>query len=157
MQEEDSIKRCITTTTSWGWPVSIRCPKSLFASLLQAKGDHESLGQHWYKNFLTRHPDLKTAWFRSLDQSRKEARAYSTLQNRFKLYRETCVTFGISDKDQYNMDEKGFMKCIGDDVKVLVPVTDEEVFSIQAGNKEWVFVIECSGTNNYFLPAFVIF
>jgi hypothetical protein len=40
-------------------------------------------------------------------------------------YRETCVTFGISDDDQYNMDEKGFMKGIGDDVKVLVPVTEE--------------------------------
>ena len=40
------------------------------------------------------------------------------------------------------MDEKRFMKGIGDDVKVLVPVTEEEVFSIQPGNKEWVPVIE---------------
>jgi hypothetical protein len=40
------------------------------------------------------------------------------------------TTFGISDEDQYNMDEKGFAKGIGDDVKVLVPVIDEEVFSI---------------------------
>jgi hypothetical protein len=116
--------------TSWGWPVSIRYLKSLFAGLLQAKGDHKLFGQHWYENFLTRHPDLKTAWFRSLDQSRKEATAYSTLQSWFKLYPETCVTFGISDEDQYNMDEKGFIKGIGDDVKVLVPVTEEEVFSI---------------------------
>jgi hypothetical protein len=79
---------------------------------------------------------------------------YPTLQDWFKLYRETCATFGISDEDQYNMDEKGFMKGIGDDVKVLVPVTEEEVFSIQPGNKEWVSVIECIGTNGYSLPAF---
>jgi hypothetical protein len=55
------------------------------------------------------------------------------------------------------MDEKGFMKGIGDDSKVLVPVTEEEVFSIQPGNREWVSVIECISTNGYSLPAFVIF
>ena len=55
------------------------------------------------------------------------------------------------------MDEKGFMKGIGDDVKVLMPVTEEEVFSIQPGNKEWVSVIESIGTNGYTPPAFVIF
>jgi hypothetical protein len=157
VQEEDSIKRCIHTMTSWGWPVSIKYLKSLTIGLLQARGDYEPLGQHWYKNFLARHPDLKTAWSRSLDQSRKDATDYTILQDWFKLYRETCATFGISDEDQYNMDEKGFMKGIGDDVKVLVPITEEEVFSIQPGNREWVSVIECIGTNGYFLPAFVIF
>jgi hypothetical protein len=136
VQEEDSIKRCITTMTSWGWPVSIRYLKSLAVGLLQAKGDHEPLGQHWYKNFLTRYPDLKTAWSRSLDQSRKNTMDYPTLQDWSKLYRETCVTFGISDEDQYNIDKKGFMKGIGDDIKVLMPVTEEEVFSMQLGNKE---------------------
>jgi hypothetical protein len=55
------------------------------------------------------------------------------------------------------MDEKGFMKGIGDDSKVLVPVTEEEVFSIQPGNREWVSVIKCISTNGYSLPAFIIF
>lgn len=32
----------------------------------------------------------------------------------------------ISDDDQNNMDEKGFIK---DDVKVLIPAIEEEVFS----------------------------
>ena len=41
-----------------------------------------------------------------------------------------------SDEDRYNMDEKGLMKGIGDDAKVLVPVTEEGVFSIQPGNRE---------------------
>jgi hypothetical protein len=47
--------------TSWGWPVSIKYLKSLAVGLLQAKGDYEPLGQHWYKNFLARHPDFKAA------------------------------------------------------------------------------------------------
>jgi len=74
-----------------------------------------------------------------------------------KLYKETCAAFGISDEDQYNMDEKGFMKGIGDDAKVIIPVTEEEVFSVQPGNREWVSVIECIGITGYALPAFVIF
>ena len=112
MQDEESIKRCITTMTSWGWPVSIRYLKSLTIGLLQAKGDHEPLGQNWYKRFLARHRDLKAAWSRSLDQSRKDATDYTILQDWFNLYQQTCTTFGISDDDQYNMDEKSFAKGI---------------------------------------------
>jgi len=55
------------------------------------------------------------------------------------------------------MDEKGFMKGIGDDAKVIIPVSEEEAFSIQLGNRELVSVIECIGTNGYSLPTFVIF
>jgi len=135
VQEEESIKRCITTMASWGWPVSIRYLKSLAIGLLQDKGDNEPLGQNWYKRFLARHPDLMTKWSRSLDQSRKDATDHTTLQHWFQLYQETCAKYGIADDDQYNMDEKGFMKGIGDDVKVLIPVTEEEVFSIQPGNR----------------------
>jgi hypothetical protein len=49
------------------------------------------------------------------------------------------------------------MKGIGDAIKVLIPVIEEEAFSIQPGNKEWVSVIECIGINGFFLPAFIIF
>jgi hypothetical protein len=84
-QEEESIKRCITTMTAWGWPASIKYLKSLATDLLKAKGDHNPLGQHWYKNFLVRHPDLKAAWSRNLDQSRKDTTDYTILQDWFKL------------------------------------------------------------------------
>ena len=80
VQEQDSVKRCILTMASWGWPVSIKYLQSLTIGLLRAKGDHEPLGQHWYKNFLARHSDLKAAWSRSLDQSRKDATDYTILQ-----------------------------------------------------------------------------
>ena len=49
------------------------------------------------------------------------------------------------------------MKGIGDAIKVLIPVIEEEAFSIQPGNKEWVSVIECIGVNGYVPPAFIIF
>jgi hypothetical protein len=36
VQEEESIKRCITTMTAWGWPASIKYLKSLATDLLKA-------------------------------------------------------------------------------------------------------------------------
>jgi hypothetical protein len=36
------------------------------------------------------------------------------------------------------MDEKGFMKGIGDDSKIIISVTEDEAWSIQPGNREWV-------------------
>jgi hypothetical protein len=140
--------------TSWGWPAGIRYLQSPVMGLLQVKGDHKPLGQHWYKNSLARHPDFRTAWSRTLDQSRKDTTDYTTLQAWFKLYQETCVSFGILDDDQYNMDKKGFMKSVGDDSKVLILITEEGVFSIQPDNRERVSVIECISTNGHFLPTF---
>jgi DDE superfamily endonuclease len=55
------------------------------------------------------------------------------------------------------MDEKGFMKGVGDGSKVIIPSSEMEAFSVQLGNREWVSVIECIGTNGYYLPGFVIF
>ncbi|KIX02133.1 uncharacterized protein Z518_08072 [Rhinocladiella mackenziei CBS 650.93] len=93
---------------SEAWPINIRYLKSLAVDLLR-----------WYENFLTTHPDLKAVWSRSPGQS-------SLVQP----YKKTCTAFCISDDDQYNVEEKGFMRGIGDDAKVLVPVT-EEISSIQ--------------------------
>lgn len=157
VEEEDSIKRCLFTLTAWGWPATVRYLESLTTGLLQAKRDFEPLGQNWYKNFLARHPDLKAVWSRSLDQSRKDAVDHSVLQEWFKLYRETCATFGIPPEDRYNMDEKGFMKGIGDDAKVIISVGEQDAFSIQPGNREWVSVIKCIGVNGFSVPSFVIF
>jgi hypothetical protein len=52
------------------------------------------------------------------------------LQDWFKLYKDTCTTYDIPIDDQYNMDEKGFMKGIRDAIKVLIPVIEKEAFSI---------------------------
>lgn len=157
IHEEAAIEKCVITMTSWGWPMTIKYLESLARNLLIAKGDYQPLGQNWYKNFLARHPGLKTKWSRSLDQSRKDATDHNILQEWFKLYNEVCAIYGIANEDKYNMDEKGFSKGIGDNAKVLIPVTEEEAFSIQPGNREWVSVIECIGLNGYSLPPFVIF
>ncbi len=157
VEEEEAIKRCLCTLTAWGWPATIRYLKSLALGLLRAKGDQEPLGHNWYKNYLKRHLDLKATWSRTLDQARKDAVNHATLEQWFKLYEQTCIRYGISASDQYNMDEKGFMKGIGDDPKVIIPVNEEEAWSNQPGNREWVSIICCISANGYSLPSFFIF
>ena len=55
------------------------------------------------------------------------------------------------------MDEKGLMKGIGDNAKVLISRKQKMAFATQPGNREWVSIIECIGLNGYILPLFIIF
>jgi hypothetical protein len=156
-QEEDAIVKSIHTLTTWGWPMSIHWLESFTTSLLKKKGDDSPLGHNWYLRFLTRHPELRTKWSRCMDQQRKDASEYETVDKWFQLFQATCLQYGVCSEDIYNMDEKGFMKGIGEDAKVIIPRSEAQALSIQPGNKEWVTVIESIGTNGSIIPPFVIF
>jgi hypothetical protein len=156
-EEEDSIDRAVHQLFLWGWPISISGLETLARQLLDHKGDQEPLGKNWYLAFLARHPDLKTLWSRTLDQSRKDATNYETASKWFNLYQTIKALYDIDDDDTYNMDEKGCMRGIGENVKVLVPRSEAEAFSIQPGNREWVSIIECISATGYILPPLFIF
>ena len=157
-QEEDAIVRAIYTLTAWGWPMLIHWLESFTTALLQKKGDTDPLGHNWYLRFLDRHPNLRVKWSRCMDQKRKDASQQESIEKWFKLFEQTCIEKGICGDDIFNMDEKGFMKGIGEDAKVIVPRAEvESAVSIQPGNKEWVSVIESIGANGYLVPPFVIF
>ena len=156
-EEESAIERTIQQLFLWGWPMTIKGLEALARQLLDHKGDFQPLGKNWHDNFLARHPNFKKLWSRSIDQSRKDATNYETARKWFDLYKTTRLLYNIDDHDIYNMDEKGCMKGIGENIKVFVPRSELEVFSAQPGNREWVSIIECIGTSGYVLPPFVIF
>jgi hypothetical protein len=156
-EEEEAVVKAIYQLDVWGWPMTISAMENLATQLLLAKGDSNPLGKCWYSNFLARHPDLKTRRSRALDQSRKDALDHQTLEQWFNLYQTVRLMYGIVDDDVYNMDEKGCMKGIGDNQKVIVPRREGETFSTQPGNREWVSIIECISALGYLLPPFVIF
>jgi len=68
VHEEDALIQWIDTITAWGWPPRIEQLKTMAKHLMTAKGDLDPLGQHWYKNFLHRHPDFNTRYSRNLNQ-----------------------------------------------------------------------------------------
>ena len=157
VQEENSIKRTIQQMSAWGWPTTIRFLERLVTDLLQKKGDTKPLGQNWYRSYLARHPDLKLKPTISLDQARKDASDIETLEGWFNLYKDICAQYGILVEHQYNMDEKGFMRGAGLNSKVIIPVEEEDAWSIQPGDREWISVIEVIGTGGFIPPPFVIF
>lgn len=81
---------------------------------------------------------------------------HATLERWFE-FRTTLLLYNVAEDDIYNMDEKGCMKGIGDNTRVIVPRRDLEAQSTQPGNRDWVSIIECVSANNYLLPPFVIF
>ncbi|KAF2175170.1 hypothetical protein K469DRAFT_647378, partial [Zopfia rhizophila CBS 207.26] len=44
---------------AWEWPITISYLEGLVRDLLSKRGDTQPLGHNWYKNFLTRHPEIK--------------------------------------------------------------------------------------------------
>jgi DDE superfamily endonuclease/helix-turn-helix, Psq domain len=156
-EEEGAIERTILQMSVWGWPMTITSLEALARELLDKKGDFEPLGQNWHDRFLVRHPDLKKLRSRAMDQSRKDATDYETARQWFELFQTIRLLYDIDDVDIYNMDEKGCMKGVGENVKVLVSRSDAEAFSAQPGNREWVSIIECIGGTGYTLPPFIIF
>ena len=146
--EEESLVRTINRMYGWGWPMTIKATDRFAQDILYSRGDPVPLGQGWYSHFLKRHPDLKTSRSRSLDQARRDASDPDILQAWFSLFMATTFEYGIPQCDWYNMDEKGFMKGISDNVKVIISRNDKEAFMIQPGNRDWVSIVECISTTN---------
>lgn len=155
--EEEALVRTINRMYGWGWPMTISAVESFAEQMLRAKGDSKPLGTNWYQHFLKRHPDLRTSRSRALDQARRDASDPEVLQAWFSLFLATVTQYGIPQCDWYNMDEKGFMKGVGENVKVIISRHDKEAFVVQPGNRDWVTIIETISTTDYVLPPFVIF
>jgi DDE superfamily endonuclease len=141
----------------WGWPPRVKHLESMAKDILKSKGKPTELGQHWYKNFLNRHPELKARFARGLDQKRKDAEDPKTIQEWFDLYTATVAKYGVSADDRYNMDEKGIALGVGDKTKALVPQSQAQAFIAEPGNREWVSLIECISGSGFQLPPYIIF
>lgn len=103
---------------------------------LQTKGDTKKLGNNWYKHFLNRHLHIKLKKARGLNQQRKDNVNQQVITEWFQLYTLTLITYGITENDTYNINEKGVMKGIGDNAKVIISKAESQAFSNQPGNRE---------------------
>lgn len=79
------------------------------------------LGKNWVYNFLTRHEELEVHRSRTLDQTRKDALDKAILEQWFSLYETTLLKYGIAEDDIYSMNDKGCMKGVDDNARVIVP------------------------------------
>ncbi len=157
VQEKNALMQWIDTMTAWEWPSQIEQLKFMTKHLMTVKGDLNPLEQHWYKNFLHRHSDFKTQYSCNLNQNQKDVENLEIIQKWFNLYNFTQIQHGILKSNIYNMKEKRFTMSIADSFKVLVQCMKAQAFSVQTGNQDWVFLIECVLFNDTTLSLYFIF
>ena len=78
------------------------------ANRLLADRDVSPVGKHWARNFVKRHEELDTRFFRKYDYQRAKCEDPTIIYNWFMLVRNTIAKYGIHSDDIYNFDETGF-------------------------------------------------
>src|SRR6266480_1859128 len=155
--EEEVIRDWLLDLSSWGWPIRIERLRTMAIELLADKGDTADLGVHWTKQFIHRHPELKSKFVTGLDKERVEAQNRDIFCHWFELYKTTVEKYNIQPRNRYNMDEKGVMMGFIGKVRVIVSKHDKKIYMTQPGNREWVSLIECISLDGRLTRPWVIF
>lgn len=113
--------------------------------MLRERGDDTptTVGAHWVRNFVKRHPILYSRFSRGYDYQRAAYENPEIIQKWFNLVRNIISKYGITNNDIFNFDETGFAMGLTATAKVI---TRSEFIGrrsvLQSGNREWVTTIE---------------
>ena len=132
--------------------------QTLNAEELGAAGapDMSRVGCNWYKRFLARHPALRPAYSRALDNDRAMNNNPKTITEYFNVLKSIMEEFKIKPQNIYNMDEREFLiSVIKKSMRVLIAADEKAAFLRQLGNHENT-VIEAVGIFNQNIPPMVI-
>ncbi|KAI8649068.1 HTH CENPB-type domain-containing protein [Fusarium keratoplasticum] len=127
------------------------------ADQLLADRDAPPVGTNWASNFVRRHPDLKTRFFRKYDYQRAKCEDPTIIRNWFMLVANIIAKYGIRSEDIYNFDETGFlMGMIASGMVVTGSERRLKPKSVQPGNREWITVIQAINAEGWSIPPFII-
>ena len=154
--EEQIIIQFILDLDSRGFPPRLRGVKEMADQLL-ADRDASPVGVRWASNFVKRHPDLKTRFFRKYDYQRAKCEDPTIIRDWFRLVANTIAKYGIRSDDIYNVDETGFlMGMIASGMVVIGTERREKPKAVQPGNREWITVIQAINAEGWPIPPFII-
>ncbi|KAJ3534342.1 hypothetical protein NM208_g7577 [Fusarium decemcellulare] len=154
--EEQILIHFILDLDSRGFPPRLRGVKDMADQLL-ADRDAPPVGQRWAHNFVKRHPDLKTRFFRKYDYQRAKCEDPAIIRNWFTLVANTISKYGIRSDDIYNFDETGFlMGMIASGMVVTGAERRSKPKSVQPGNREWITVIQAINAEGWAIQPFII-
>ncbi|KAM6509943.1 hypothetical protein FALCPG4_19040 [Fusarium falciforme] len=154
--EEQIIIQFILDLDSRGFPPRLRGVEEM-ANRLLADRDASPVGKRWASNFVKRHPDLKTRFFRKYDYQRAKCEDPTLIRDWFTLVANTIAKYGIALADIYNFDETGFMMGV---IASGMVVTGAERRGnpklVQPGNREWVTVIQAINAEGWAIQPFIV-
>jgi hypothetical protein len=118
----------------------------------------QEVGQKWNRNFVNRHPQLKTVYNRKYDYQRAECEDADLIRAWFQLVHDTIEKYGVPEEDIYNFDETGFQMGVISTSKVVTSSeTRGRARTTQPGNREWVTAICAISATGQTIPPFIIF
>jgi hypothetical protein len=85
------------------------CGVEDMANRLLADRDAPPVGKRWASNFVKRHKELETRFFRRYDYQRAKCEDPTIIRDWFRLVENTIAKYSIRLDDIYNFDETGFM------------------------------------------------
>ncbi|KAM6508252.1 hypothetical protein FALCPG4_18988 [Fusarium falciforme] len=127
------------------------------ANLLLADRDASPVGKRWASNFVKRHKELKTRFFRKYDYQRAKCEDPTIIRNWFRLLENIIAKYGIRLDDIYNFDETGFMMgMIASGMVITGAERRGRLKSVQPGNREWVIVIQAINAEGWAIQPFIV-
>jgi polyhydroxyalkanoate synthesis regulator phasin len=127
------------------------------ANRLLADRDASPVGKRWASNFIRRHPELKTRFFRKYNYQRAKCEDPTTIRDWFTLIANTIAKYGITLADIYNFNETGFMMgMIASGMVVTGAERRGKLKSVQPGNREWVTVIQAINAEGWAIQPFIV-
>jgi hypothetical protein len=157
--EEGSIEKWLLDMDSRGAALTLPMLRDMANLLLYArKTTPSTVGNHWPAEFIKRRPNLSTRFSRKYDYQRALSEDPRIIKPWFDLVQKTIEKWGIVSDDIFNFDESGFAMGIGATQKII---TSAEYHGkralLQAGNREWVTIIECIRASGSMMPPLFIF
>jgi hypothetical protein len=154
--EEQIIVQFILDLDSRGFPPRLRGVEEM-ANRLLADRNASPVGKRWASNFVKRHKELKTRFFRKYDYQRAKCEDPTAIRNWFRLVENTIAKYGIRSDEIYNFDETGFlMGMIASGMVVTGTDRRGRPKSVQPGNREWITVIQAINAEGQAIPPFII-
>jgi hypothetical protein len=154
--EEQIIVQFILDLDSRGFPPRLRAVEEM-ANRVLADRDAPPVGKRWAHNFVRRHHDLKTRFFRKYDYQRAKCEDPTVIRDWFRLVANVIAKYGIRSDDIYNFDETGFlMGMIASGMVVTGSERRGRPKSVQPGNREWITVIQAINAEGWAVQPFII-
>ncbi|KAJ5256612.1 hypothetical protein N7478_012716 [Penicillium angulare] len=162
--EEESIENWLLSLDSRGAALNLSMLRDMANILLRAQKNIPStttlpsVGKNWPTEFIKRRPNLSSRFSRRCNYKSALSEDPRIIKPWFDLVQRTIEKWGIVSDDIFNFDESGFAMGIGSTQKVI---SSAEYHSkrhlLQAGNREWVTMIECIRASGSVLPPLFIF
>ncbi|KAJ0129330.1 Uncharacterized protein HZ326_27568 [Fusarium oxysporum f. sp. albedinis] len=154
--EEQIIVQFILDLDSREFPPRLRGVEEM-ANRLLADRNAPPVGKRWASNFVKRHDELKTRFFRRYDYQRAKCEDPAEIRKWFKLVENTIAKYGIDLADIYNFDEVGFMMgVIANGMVVTGTERRARPKLVQPGSREWITVIQAINAEGWPIPPFII-